>query len=338
MGFQSEPSSWRSVKRRVGYANVIARLPSYSCYRKDTMPTVDKPSRLFAITESLIVTLIWASSFVFVKVGLIYLGPLTLAGLRYFGAFVLLLPFLVRNRKTSPPISPHLWIHIFVIGLSAYTIGNGALFWGLRYLPATTGSFLMSVSPLLILFASIFWLRELPTLWQIVGVIISLIGSGLFFSEGLQAGEPHSVLIIFIGLIGFALFGILGRVVVRDKQLDTLLLTAIPLAIGGGMLLLIALPIEGFPTFTLTAWGIVLWLASVNTAFAYILYNHSLQVLSALEMNIMLNLSPLGTALLAWLLLKESLSAIQVVGVIIVIIGVIHVQQARGRLAKATAG
>lgn len=302
------------------------------------MPTVDKSSRLFAVTESLLVTLIWASSFVFVKVGLNYIGPLTIAGLRYFGAFVVLLPFVVRNGKTSPPISPRLWVRLFVMGLSAYTIGNGALFWGLRYLPATTGSFLMSVSPLLILFAGILWLREIPTLWQVFGIIISLIGSGLFFSKGLQAGEPLGVLIISIGLIGFALFGILGRAVAKDKQLDTLSLTAIPLAIGGGMLLLIALPIEGLPTFTLTAWGIVLWLAIVNTAFAYILYNHSLQVLSALEMNIMLNLSPLGTALLAWLFLNESLSIIQIVGMITVIIGVILVQQARGRLAKATAG
>jgi drug/metabolite transporter (DMT)-like permease len=188
------------------------------------------------------------------------------------------------------------------------------------------------------LFAGTLWLREIPTLWQVFGVIISLIGSGLFFSKGLQAGEPLGVFIVSIGLIGFTLFGILGRAMARDRQLDTLSLTAIPLAIGGGILLLIALPIEGLPAFTLTAWGIVLWLAIVNTALGYILYYHSLQVLSALEMSIMLNLSPLGTALLAWLFLNERLSITQVVGMMIVIIGVILVQQSRGRLAKVTTG
>ena len=57
------------------------------------------------------------------------------------------------------------------------------------------------------------------------------------------------------------------------------------------------------------------------------LYNHSLQVLTALEMNVMLNLSPLGTAALAWLLLDERLSFIQIVGMFTTIIGVVLVQR-----------
>ena len=43
-------------------------------------------------------------------------------------------------------------------------------------------------------------------------------------------------------------------------------------------------------------------------------------------MNVLLNLSPLGTALLAWLILGETLSAIQILGVLIVIVGVTIVQ------------
>jgi len=301
------------------------------------MPVIDKSSRFFAIIESLLVTLIWGSSFIFVKVGLGYLGPLTMAGLRYFGAFVILLPFIVRKSKTLQSIPGRSWVHLFLIGLSGYTIGNGALFWGLRYLPATTVSFLMSVTPLLILFAGILWLWEVPTRWQVLGVIVSLVGSGLFFSKGLAAGEPLGVLIVFVGLFSFALFGILGRAAAREQRLDTLSLTALPLAIGGGMLLLIALPIEGLPTFTLAAWEIVLWLAIVNTALAYMLYNHSLRILSALEMNITLNLAPLVTALLAWIFLDEHLGMIQIGGIVTVILGVILVQQARGRPASASA-
>jgi drug/metabolite transporter (DMT)-like permease len=71
----------------------------------------------------------------------------------------------------------------------------------------------------------------------------------------------------------------------------------------------------------------LLWLALANTAVAYTLYNHSLRILTALEMNVMLNLSPLGTALLAWLLLGERVTFIQVVGMVVLIIGVVLVQQ-----------
>jgi drug/metabolite transporter (DMT)-like permease len=235
-----------------------------------------QPTRLFALGESLLVSLICASSFVLVKTALDDVGPLTLAGLRYFGAFIVLLPFMAFNRTSLRRISPPMWGKLLMIGLSAYTVGNGALFWSLKYLPATTGSFLMGLIPLLVLIAAVIWLKEVPARWQVVGAAICLAGNGLFFSQGLQGGEPLGMFIISIGLVSFAAFGILGRAVARGQEIDTLTLTAIPLALGGGVLLVIALPLEGLPNLTPVAIGIVLWLATINTALAYILYNHSL--------------------------------------------------------------
>jgi len=91
--------------------------------------------------------------------------------------------------------------------------------------------------------------------------------------------------------------------------------------------LLIAFPLEGMPLLSTKSVGIVLWLAIVNTALAYVLYNHSLQILTALEMNVMLNLAPLGTALLAWWFLGERLDFVQIIGMAVMIIGVIFVQR-----------
>jgi drug/metabolite transporter (DMT)-like permease len=293
--------------------------------------------RIVAIGESVLATTIWASSFVFVKIGLEYMGPLTIAGFRYFLAFLILLPFLIRKGMIRQPISRGIWLRLFAIGISAYTVGNGALFWGLKYLPATTVSFLMSLSPLLILIGGAVWLKEIPTRWQVFGIVVSLSGSVLFFSSGLKSGEPVGIVIVIVGLIGFMLFGILGREIAKVKQLDTITLTTIPLAIGGGFLLLLAFPLEGMPLLSTKSVGIVLWLAIVNTALAYILYNHSLQILTALEMNVMLNLTPLGTALLAWWLLGERLGFVQIIGMVVMIIGVIFVQRTHNNQSEKAA-
>lgn len=293
---------------------------------------MSKPSRLLAIAESLLTTIIWGSSFVFVKMALNYTGPLAIAGLRYFLAFLLLLPLTARHGNAIASLSARLWMRLFLIGLSAYAVGNGALFWGLKYLPATTGSFLMSLILLLVLFLSIPWLREVPTRWQIVGVPISLIGSWLFFSHGLSAEEPLGIGIVAVGLMGFAFFGILGREVARDQQVDTPILTAIPLGFGGGLLLLLAFLLGEMQGFSTAGWGIVLLLTLIHTAFAYMLYNHSLQVLTALEINVMLNLSPLATAVIAWFLLSERLTLIQIAGMATVIVGATIVQCGTRRL------
>jgi len=282
--------------------------------------------RRLALIGALLVTIIWSSTFVIVKMGLESLGPLTIAGLRYLIGSLVLAPFLLLRRSSRAPVSKKLWPKLILIGISAYTIGNGALFWGLKYIPATTGSFLMSMIPLLVLFGGAILLKEIPTRWQILGVILSLFGSGLFFSSGLMPGEPQGVVVLVIGLLGIMAFSLLGRGIARDKELDTLRLTTLPLLIGGGVSLLLALAVEGLPLITWRGFLIVSWLAIINTAGGYMLYNHSLQELTALEMNMVMNLSPLFTALLGWILLGETLSLIQIIGILVVIGGVILVQ------------
>jgi drug/metabolite transporter (DMT)-like permease len=120
------------------------------------------PSRLVAIISGMTAVGIWATSFVLVKMGLAYTGPFTLDGLRYFLAFLLLLPWLARRTPMRVLPAP-VWWRLFLIGVTVYAIGNGALFLGLMYVPATTASLVVSLSLLLILLMGIFWLQEIPT-------------------------------------------------------------------------------------------------------------------------------------------------------------------------------
>jgi drug/metabolite transporter (DMT)-like permease len=283
-----------------------------------------QPSRALALLEALLVSMVWGSSFIFVKLALTDLGPLTIGGLRYFIGFACLLPFLRRHNfsLTRPQ-----WLRMALLGFSAYTLANGAMFWALRFLPATTGSFLMSLITVTVLFGGVIWLREIPNRIQIFGICIVLAGMLLFFSPGLKPGEPIGLAIFMLALLGFTLFGLLSRVAVIDRQVDTLTLTALPLAIGGGTLLAIALPFEGIPSASLRTWGLVLLLAALNTALGYVLYNHSLQSLQAFEMNVLLNLSPVWTVLLGWILLGETLFNPQWAGMLVVLVGIMLVQK-----------
>jgi len=133
--------------------------------------------------------------------------------------------------------------------------------------------------------------------------------------------------VLFSGsLICFTIFGVMGRNTARARSVDTLSLTAFPLAIGGGLSLLIAIPIEGFPHASIQTWGLIAWLAVVNTSLAYMLYNHSLQILTAFQTNVLLNLAPIGTAVMGWFLLGEQLNLLQFIGIVVVIVGASLVQ------------
>jgi probable blue pigment (indigoidine) exporter len=76
---------------------------------------------------------------------------------------------------------------------------------------------------------------------------------------------------------------------------------------------------------------VILGLAVVNTLLAYLLYNHALQDLTAIEANVMLNLTPLGTAVIAWGALGERLVPIQIVAMFLVVVGASLMQWKKGR-------
>jgi drug/metabolite transporter (DMT)-like permease len=286
-------------------------------------------SHLLAVAEGFLISVIWASSFVFIKMGLAYIGPITLAGLRYFTAFVLLIPIMAyRGELKNLPGRAH-WVQLLAMGLCAYTVGNGALFWGLQFLPAVTGSFLFSLLPLPVLLLGIVWLREMPKGWQVLGVLFALAGSLLFFSPSLSAREPLAVGVVSLGVLSFSIYGVLSRKLAKEGRVGLIHLTAIPLGFGGGFLLILGLATEGMFTLSLPGAAIILWLVVVNTVCAYLLFYHSLRVLRALELHILLNLSPIGTAVLGSLILGEHLIPTQVIGMITVIVGVSLVQWRR---------
>ena len=290
-----------------------------------------RPSYSLAIAEAILVNLIWASSFIIVKLVLDEISPLTISGLRYFIGALILLPFMLREK--NPPISAKMWGWLFLLGISQYTIGNGAIFWSLEYLPATTVSFLMGTITIATLVAGVFFLKEVPTKMQVIGILVTLGGGTLFFIKGMQAGEMLGLVIFFVGMLGITFFSIMGRKFAREGTVSTLTLTGVPLVLGGVVTLLIAIPLEGIPSASPSSWGLILFLAAINTALCYFLYNHALQVLTAIQMNIILNLTPVWTAIFGFFLLNERLGALQMLAIAIVIIGVMLVQMKKKDIA-----
>jgi drug/metabolite transporter (DMT)-like permease len=289
---------------------------------------VRKHARLIASVEALLLALVLGSTLVVSKIVLNFLGPLTLTASRYLLAFLFLLPF-IPHKNPFRHWPRRTWLFLLLIGVSFYAVGNGALIVGLRFLPATTDALLLNMVPLLVLAAGGIWLKELPTRLQLIGVVIGMLGGFLFFSSGLAGGKQLGLVIVSVGLLGNAAYGLLGRALAREGRVDTVSLTAIPLALGSLLLFPFALLIEGTPRLVPQAWAFVLLLAAINTALAYVLYNHALKVLAAFEVSVILSITPLITALWSWFLLGEGLRNIQMIGMVVMIVGVALVQGRR---------
>ncbi len=292
-------------------------------------------ARLLAILQGLLVTVIWSSSYVFSKYGLGYVGPFTIMGLQYLIAFGVLAPLIAQRKQALRAIPRPTWHRLLLMGVFAYPLGNGAMVWGLQYVPAATGAIMMSLSPLLVLVGGVFWLHEKPSTWQTLGVLVVVGGSLMFFSPGAHAaGEPIGLAAVTAAVFGYMVFSLLGRDIARDGDADTLTLTAVPILVGGLVLLALAVLFEDFPPRTWQGWAVILWLALIDTALAYLLYYRALRTLTALEVNVLISLAPLGTALFGWLLLNEALFFVQIAGMLLVLLGVVVVQHAGGEALR----
>jgi drug/metabolite transporter (DMT)-like permease len=282
-----------------------------------------------AVLQALLVTLLWSSSWVLIKFSLADIPALPFAGLRYGVAFLCLLPFALRPGRLPAlrQLPAAAWGRLILLGLLFYSFTQGAQFLSLVYLPAATVSLLLSFTTILVALLGVSLLGERPTARQWGGSALYLFGIMFYFYPlpDLQ-GQGLGLLVAGVGVLANALSSILGRHVNRSGELDPTTITVVTMGIGAAALLLAGLLVQGLPPLSLRHWGIVVWLAVVNSAFAFTLWNLTLRTLSAVESSIINNTMLFQIALLAWLLLDEHLNWRQLVGMVLAMAGTLAVQ------------
>jgi drug/metabolite transporter (DMT)-like permease len=95
---------------------------------------------------------------------------------------------------------------------------------------------------------------------------------------------------------------------------------------GSVLLLLSGLALEGMPNLDLQSWGIIFWLALVNTAFAFTLWNHTLRTLTAMESSIINGTMMIWIPIFAVIFLSETITSKELLGLITAGAGTLIVQ------------
>src|SRR5690606_41435923 len=158
--------------------------------------------------------------------------------------------------------------------------------------------------------------RPLPAGWR--GFQVSLVGVGLFlYPATFSASRLVGLVAALVGWLANAAAAVLGRVVNRDEGLPGVAVRLVSMGVGGAALFATGVAVQGLPQLSLRSWLIVTWLAGVNTALAFTLWNATLQKLSALESSVINNTMLIQIAVLAWLFLGESLGPRQVAGIVL---------------------
>lgn len=219
------------------------------------------------------------------------------------------------------------WGLLVILGILYYAVVQGAQYLGLSFLPATMTSLILNFTSVVVALMGMFWLSERPGFFGWLGVALSVMGSLIYFYPvSITSLEWIGVGIVFVGMVANAGSAILGRFINSRQNLPAIWVTTVSMGIGGVILLLAGVLIQGIPALSWQNWAIIAWLAVVNTAFAFTLWNHSLRSLEAMESTIINSTMMLQIGLLAWLLLGEDLGVKEWSGMILAGIGAAVVQ------------
>jgi len=291
-----------------------------------------------ATLVAVLVTLLWSSSYILVKVGLQSLPPLTFAGLRYFIGFLSLLVLHGLQGGALPRGLPRpTWRALIALGIVAFAISPGAIFLSLSLLPVITANLVFQAGiPILVAFSGGLFLGERTTGRQWLGVALTVLGVYLTFPAQPAGSEVAGVLLALLAAAGGAASNLLTRYVMRDSALRAQDVTMITVGIGSVLLLAVGFAVEPMPSLSGTSIALLLWLGIANTALAFTLWNFALRTLHALEAGVIATAQVIEVTLFAWWLLDEPLSPARLIAALVIVAGVILVQARRATPPAAT--
>lgn len=272
--------------------------------------------------------LLWSSAFVAGKKALEYQTPLNLAGTRFLLAGLLQLPLcgslLAPFRMLKTDFKTVLWVSLF------HTVYLYSTFFiGLSWVKGAEGAMMIGVGPLAsALMAHVLMKDDKMQPRLLFGILLGMSGV-VFVSLASNPWNPDGLKEFFglMLLLSGAFVSAIGNVVVAKRKggLHPIALNSAQMLLGGGILLLIALPFEGLPTTNLPAayYGSLLWLAIIS-ATAFGIWFFLLSRVKVSRLNLWKFLIPLCGSVLAWLFIPgESPSWPSLVGMVLIVVGII---------------
>ncbi|WP_160726036.1 DMT family transporter [Bacillus sp. USDA818B3_A] len=267
----------------------------------------------------LFLCIIWGFNFVVMKMGNDVFPPVLFAAYRFLlGAIVLF--GLTWFKKIPLPGKRELKWYI-LCGILQTTYFNIAIQISLNYINAGLTSVLTYSMPLFLsLFAHYFIPGEKLTSTKTVGILIGILG--LFLSMDIHFGENiWAPILALSSAITWALSSLIFKK--KLQGCDTVQFTTWQMGAGAIGLFLYSFSFEqGQSHWSLMAVVYLLYSGILASALAFVIWSNILAKMEASKASISLLIVPVVSTLSGFLFLKESLNAIALLGIILVLLGV----------------
>lgn len=264
---------------------------------------------------------IWSSSFLWIKIAVAEIGPVTLVAFRVlFG--LLFAGGAVFIQRVAWPRDRKTWIIFIVIGLTNIAIPFFLISWGEQAIDSAVAAILNSTVPLFTLvIAHLFLHDDKMTVQKVLGLLVGFAGVVILMSEDMHASQ--SSLLGQGAVILASLFYAGSAVYTRRNTPDAhgLVRGAAPL-LSASVVMWIAAPIAESPfqvPHLPITWIALLWLGVLGSGLALILNYYLIHEIGPTRATMVTYVFPLGGVILGVLFLNEHLSWQLLAGAVLII-------------------
>ena len=289
---------------------------------------------LKATFAAIICNVIFGLSFMFAKVALEYAHPLIILSVRFTLAFAVMnLMWLFRMVKLNLKGKPKKYILLMALAQPfLYFIFE---MYGIDMTSSAISGVIISLVPVFVLIMSSVFLKEKPTLGQVIFSLLSLaavIGISLGSNDG-NKNHLLGIILLLSAVIAGSAFDILSRKESGAyRPFERPYIMFLCGMVGFNITALCALGKDYFPLLKDAVvhpqfWGSMAYLAIISSIVAFMMLNYAIGIIGTVKNASFANLITVVSVLAGILILKEQLSVVQLILCVVIIIGVIGVNK-----------
>lgn len=243
---------------------------------------------------------------------------------RLFITGLVLTPFLVFSEKRRAELRSLKPVQAGLIVLSGLLLAVHYVMWfeSLRYTSVSSSTVLVSLQPLFSLLFSFIFLKERARKSAVAGCLIAIFGSCIIgwgdFQVSAAALAGDVLALAAAGVI--SLYFLVGQVVRREIGVVTY---SVPSYFSSAAFLLGYALLKGdaLTGYARSTWAAFLGLAFISTIGGQFVFNLLLKKISATAVSMSILGEPIGTCILAYIILRERIAARQLFGIVVILTG-----------------
>lgn len=271
----------------------------------------------------LILCLIWGTTWIFIKIGLEDLPPITFAAARFLLSLAILLP-IIKWQGYVWPRSISEWKLMAYTGFLQFSLNYSTVFWAEQYISSGLAAVLQAIITVFgLLLAWIYLPNEIINRWKVAAIFIGLAGVGIIFIDQLRFESRMAFIgsvVIVVGAFAAAKSSILVKAKAGGIQPAMILFTQ--MLCGIPLIIIYALAAEGSPlniNWSPKAIFSVVYLTVAGTIAAFWLYYWLLARVESTKAMMISLVTPLIAVLIGAIFLDESLPPQTIFGALLIL-------------------